>query len=61
MSSKPEVEAAPEVILLDDEAHAKFEELVKSPPQFNEAMQQAMENAKSGQFTVDCTKRKEQS
>ena len=62
MSSTSKSEAAPEVILLDDESHSKFEELVKSPPKFNAAMLQAMENVKGGQFIVDCkcTEDKEQ-
>lgn len=61
MTSKSK--GAAEVILLDDESHAKFEELVKSPPKFNAAMLQAMENVKGGQFIVDykCTENKEQS
>lgn len=54
MTSKSKGDNQLEVILLDAESHAKFEELVKSPPKFNAAMLQAMENVKGDQFTVDC-------
>ena len=55
--------AAPssQVILLDADAFARFEELIKSPPNFNEAMLKALEDVKRNQVVIGYkrTKRKE--
>jgi uncharacterized protein (DUF1778 family) len=51
-----------QVILLDAEAFARFEELIKSPPNYNDAMLKALEDVKRGQVVIGYkrTKRKEQ-